>query len=80
MSDYHDFVQLGAEGQVAPTNYTVPGVLTTASLPLVAAQVSTQSNPQPGIINLTEQTLAVAGPTYQSPGQHNIGNPAGGGP
>ena len=32
-SDYHDFVQLPAQGQVTPTNYTQGGVLTTVSSP-----------------------------------------------
>ena len=78
-SDYHDFVQLGAEGQVAPTNYTTPGALTTASLPIVTAQISTQTNPSSGIgdglnsITSAQQNLAVAGPNYFSPGK--IGGP-----
>ena len=32
-SDYHDFVQLPAQGQVTPTNYVQGGVLTTVSSP-----------------------------------------------
>jgi hypothetical protein len=63
---------------------TSPGVPT--NLPTVTAQVSTQSNT--GVTGATginsvaqaEQVLAVAGPNYYSPGQQNIGNPAGGGP
>jgi hypothetical protein len=61
-----------------------PGVPT--NLPTVTAQVSTQTNT--GVVGATginsvaqaEQVLAVAGPNYFSPGQQNIGNPAGGGP
>jgi hypothetical protein len=60
-----------------------PGVPT--NLPIVTAQLSTQTNPgfpSEGISSVVqaEQNLAVAGPNYFSPGQQNIGSPAGGGP
>lgn len=82
--DYKDYVFAngGIEGQVTPTTYSSPGQLSTASLAIVTAQISTQSNNQAGINGLAqaEQVLAVAGPNYSSPSQKNIGNPAGGGP
>lgn len=33
MSEFHDFVQLPAEGQTTPTNYVTAGALTTVSSP-----------------------------------------------
>ena len=84
MSDYHDFVQLPAEGQVTPTNYIQGGVLTTVSSPnyiaqQVTAQISTQTNPSSGIgdglnsITSAQQSLQVTPFTYNSPGK--IGGP-----
>ncbi len=75
-SDYHDFVQLGAEGQVAPTSISQPGALTTGGLAVVTAQISTQTNPSfpsMGINSIVqaEQVLAVAGPTYSAPGSRS---------
>lgn len=72
-SDYHDFVQLGAEGQANPTGISRPGVVATGSLPTVPAQITTQTNPgfpSEGINSVvqSEQQLAVAGPTYSAPG------------
>lgn len=51
-SDIHDFVQLGAEGQVTPTNVTTPGVIQSGSLQTVLSsanfnvgfELSTQDN------------------------------------
>jgi hypothetical protein len=90
MSDYHDFVQLPAEGQVTPTNYVQGGVLTTVSQPQyigtpTTAQLTTQVNPgvpSYGINSVVqaEQQLAVAPFTYNSPGSHNINSSASGGP
>ena len=73
MSEYHDFVQLAAEGQVLPTVQQTPGVLSTAQLNISSAQISTQTNPSLpsyGINSVVqaEQTLAVVGPIYNSPG------------
>ena len=86
MSEFHNFVQLPAEGQVTPTGYTQGGVLTTVSSPSyiaqpVTAQISTQTNPSSGIgdglnsITSAEQNLAVIGPVYYSPGGilNNVG-------
>ena len=83
-SDIHDFVQLGPEGQLTPTNYTAGGVQTTVSSPnyiaqQVTAQISTQTNPSSGIgdglnsITSAQQSLQVAPFTYNSPGK--IGGP-----
>jgi hypothetical protein len=85
MSDYHDFVQLPAEGQVAPTFISQPGALTTGGLAVVTAQLTTQVNPgvpSMGINSVvqTEQQLAVSPFTYNSPGSHNINSSASGGP
>jgi hypothetical protein len=71
-SDYHDFVQLGAEGQVAPTAQAQVGALTSGQLPLVTAQISTQVNPSGpsyGINSIVqgEQQLAVTS-SYSAPG------------
>jgi hypothetical protein len=61
-----------------------PGVPT--NLPTVTAQLTTQTNTSvlgaTGLNSVVqaEQALAVAGPNYYSPGQQNIGAPAGGGP
>jgi hypothetical protein len=71
-SEYHDFVQLGAEGQVAPTFISQPGALTTGGLPIATAQVSTQTNPgfpSEGISSIVqaEQVLAVTS-SYSAPG------------
>lgn len=41
MSEYHDFVQLPAEGQVTPKFISQPGALTTKSLPIVVASSET---------------------------------------
>ena len=89
-SDYHDYVQLPAQGQVTPTNYVSPAVLTTVSQPqyigtLTTAQLTTQVNPgvpSYGINSVvqTEQQLAVSPFTYSSPGSHNINSSASGGP
>lgn len=73
MSEFHDFVQLPAEGQVTPTFASQPGALTTAGLPVVTAQVSTQTNPgfpSYGINSVvqSEQQLAVSGPNYSAAG------------
>lgn len=75
-SDYHDSVQLGAEGQVAPTFISQPGALTTGGLAVVTAQISTQTNPgfpSVGINSIVqaEQVLAVAGPTYSAAGSRS---------
>ena len=78
-SDYHDFVQLGAEGQATPTNTNQVGAPTAAQLATVTAQISTQTNPSSGIgdglnsITSTSQNTVVAGPNYFSPGK--IGGP-----
>ena len=85
-SDIHDFVQLGPEGQVTPTNYTAGGVQTTVSSPnyiaqQVTAQISTQTNPSSGIgdglnsITSAAQSTAIIGPVYYSPGGilNNVG-------
>ncbi len=85
MSDYHDFVQLPAEGQVTPTYISQPGALTTGGLAVVTAQITTQVNPglpSYGINSVvqTEQQLAVSPFTYNSPGSHNINSSASGGP
>jgi hypothetical protein len=73
VSEFHDFVQLPAEGQVAPTFISQPGALTTGGLAVVPAQITTQVNPgfpSEGINSIvqSEQQLAVVGPIYQSPG------------
>lgn len=84
MSEIHDFVQLPAEGQATPTNYVQGGVLTTVSSPnyiaqSVTAQISTQTNPSSGVgdglnsITSAQQSLAVSGPNYYSPGK--VGGP-----
>ena len=78
-SDIHDFVQLGAEGQVTPTNTNQVGAPTAAQLATVTAQISTQTNPSSGIgdglnsITSTSQNTVVAGPNYYSMGK--IGGP-----
>ncbi len=76
MSEFKDFVQLPAEGQVAPTFISQPGALTTGGLAIVTAQVSTQTNPGApsyGINSIVqaEQVLAVAGPVYSAPGSRS---------
>ena len=90
MSEFKDFVQLPAQGQVTPTNYVQGGVLTTVSQPnyigtLTTAQLTTQVNPSlPGYginsVAQAEQQLAVSPFTYNSPGSHNINSSASGGP
>lgn len=75
-SDYHDFVQLGAEGQSNPTGISRPGVVATGSLPTVTAQVTTQTNPGApsyGINSVvqSEQALAVSPPTYAAAGSRS---------
>jgi hypothetical protein len=57
-----------------------PGVPLTVAT--VTAQLTTQTNPGTGLNSVVqaEQQLAVSGPNYASPGNQNIGNPAGGGP
>ena len=89
-SEYKDYVQLPAQGQVTPTNYVQGGVLTTVSQPqyigtLTTAQLTTQVNPgvpSYGINSVvqTEQQLAVSPFTYSSPGSHTINSSASGGP
>ena len=87
MSDYHDFVQLAAQGQVTPTNYTQGGVMTTVSQPqYIGAQITTiaggfgfqlttQTNAFPGVLSsqsvTAQQRLAVAGPVYSAPGSRS---------
>jgi hypothetical protein len=86
--EYKDYVFAngGIESQVTPTVYVTAGALTTVSSVYIAtptaAQTTTQSNPFPAnAANTTATGLkAVSGPNYYSPGQENIGNPAGGGP
>lgn len=56
-----------------------PGVPVTVAT-VAANQLTTQSNPFEGNTAIVFGTAAVAGPNYASPGQLNIGNPAGGGP
>jgi hypothetical protein len=74
--EYKDYVSSngGIEGQVAPTFISQPGALTTGGLAVVTAQISTQTNTNTtgsyglnSVVN-AEQILAVAGPTYNSPG------------
>lgn len=74
--EYKDYVSAngGIEGQSAPTFISQPGALTTAGLAVVTAQISTQTNTTStgsnginSIVN-AQQILAVAGPTYNSPG------------
>lgn len=68
MAEYKDYVSAngGIEGQVTPT-YSTPGALTTAAA--VTAQVTTQSNPFPGInAAINTGLLAVTPQTYSSPG------------
>jgi hypothetical protein len=74
--DYKDYVSAngGIEGQVNPTFIAQPGALTTLSLPLVTAQISTQTNTTStgsyglnSIVN-SQQILAVSGPNYSAPG------------
>jgi hypothetical protein len=78
-SDIHDYVQLGAEGQVTPTNVNQPGALTAGQLGAVTAQVSTQTNPSSGIgdglnsITSAQQSNVVSTSSYFSPGK--IGGP-----
>ena len=78
-SDIHDFVQLGPEGQVTPTNTNQVGAPTAAQLATVTAQISTQTNPSSGIgaglnsITSAQQSLQVTPFTYNSPGK--IGGP-----
>lgn len=94
MSDFHDFVQLPAEGQSTPTNYVTPGALTTVTSTLIGtpgvAQITTQVNASAGgglqsVVTAQEQ-VAVIGPVYYSPGNVNRVGPAnsnlttGGGP
>lgn len=73
MSEIHDFVQLATEGQVNPTAESEPGAQTILTLPAVAAQFSTQTNPSTPSYGLNsivaaQQNLAVAGPTYSAAG------------
>lgn len=56
-SDYHDFVQLPTEGQVTPTVYTAPGVMTTVSQPNYIGQ------------SFTSMLASAAGPNYIPPYQ-----------
>lgn len=74
--EYKDYVSAngGIEGQVTPTFIAQPGALTTAGLAVVTAQISTQTNTNTtgsyglsSVVNAS-QILAVAGPTYNSPG------------
>jgi hypothetical protein len=76
MSEFHDFVQLPAEGQVNPTVIAQPGVLSTLSLPIVTAQLTTQVNPgfpSYGINSVVqaEQQLAVTPPFYNAAGSRS---------
>ena len=73
--EYKDYVFAngGIEGQVTPTFASQPGALTTAGLPVVTAQISTQTNTNTtgsnginSIVN-AEQILAVAS-SYFAPG------------
>jgi hypothetical protein len=74
--DLKDYVSAngGIEGQVAPTFASQPGALIASALATVAGQISTQTNTTStgsnGIISIVnaQQILAVAGPTYNSPG------------
>ncbi len=81
--EYKDYIAAngGIEGQVTPTNNVSPGVLTTVSSVYIAtptaAQLTTQSNVFPGsnLASQFSQGTAVAGPTYSSPGGHNVNGP-----
>ena|ERR1700678_1209666 len=59
---------------VAPFSSASPVNTPTPGLTAVAAQISTQTNPSSGVgdglnsITSSQQSLAVAGPTYNSPG------------
>jgi hypothetical protein len=67
--DYKDYVVAngGIEGQVQPTVNSSPGVLSSAAA--VTAQLTTVSNPFPGINQaITNGVVAVTPFTYSSPG------------
>lgn len=68
--DYKDYVSAngGIEGQVQPTVNSSPGVISSAAA--VTAQISTVSNPFPGINQaITNGVVAVTPFAYSAPGK-----------